>query len=319
MIFVVILFAIGIALSAFFSGSETGFYRVTRVRLLIDWLAGDWLARGLLWTTNHPSVFVATTLVGNNLANYIVSLAVVMGTQRVFAGGNYMAELLVPMLVAPAVFIYGELLPKSVFYDVPNRFLRRCAPGLAIAAVLLIPVTIVLWLFNKCLQLLMRQSPRVLETLARRELSELLMEGHDVGILQPAQQTLAQAIFRRVNLPIREFVVPYGRYPRATTKTRPQDVLQLAARQQRALIPVEEASGNRRLVGYIRAADIAIDQLGQMPPLRSLVKLRDNESYLSATAQLIEQDYALGQIVDETGKTVGFVSAKELTAVLLSG
>jgi len=56
-----------------------------------------------------------------------------------------------------------------------------------------------------------------------------------------------------------------------------------------------------------------------MPPLRSLVKLRDNESYLSATAQLIEQDYALGQIVDETGKTLGFVSAKELTAVLLSG
>ena len=61
MIFVVILFAIGIALSAFFSGSETGFYRVTRVRLLIDWLAGDWLARGLLWPTNHPSVLVATT------------------------------------------------------------------------------------------------------------------------------------------------------------------------------------------------------------------------------------------------------------------
>jgi CBS domain containing-hemolysin-like protein len=319
MILVILLFVAGVALSAFFSGSETGFYRVTRVRLLIDWLAGDWLARGLLWTTNHPSVFVATALVGNNLANYIASLAVVMGTQRVFTGGNHTAELLAPMLIAPVVFIYGELLPKRVFYDAPNQFLRRCAPGLAIAAVLFAPVTVVLWLFNKCLQRLMRQSPRVLETLAHRELSELLMEGHEVGILQPAQQTLAQAIFRRVGLPIREFVVPFGRYPRATTKTRPQDVLRLAARQQRALIPVEEASGSRRLVGYIRAVDIAIEQLGQMPPLRSLVKLRSDESYLSATTQLIEQDYALGQVVDETGKTLGFVSAKDLMAMLLSG
>ena len=88
MILVLLLFATGVALSAFFSGSETGFYRVTRVRLLLDWLAGDRLARGLLWTTNHPSVFVATALVGNNLANYIASLAVVMGTQRIYAGGN---------------------------------------------------------------------------------------------------------------------------------------------------------------------------------------------------------------------------------------
>jgi len=319
MIFVMLLFVTGVALSAFFSGSETGFYRVTRVRLLIDWLAGDWLARGLLWATNHPSVFVATALVGNNLANYIASLAVVMGTQRVFTGGNHTAELVAPMLIAPVVFIYGELLPKRVFYDAPNRFLRRCAPGLVIAAVLFAPVTVVLWLFNKCLQLLMRQSPRVLETLAHRELSELLMEGHEVGILQPAQQILAQAIFRRVDLPIREFVVPFGRYPRATTKTRPHDILRLAARQQRALIPVEEASGSRRLVGYIRAVDIAIDQLGQMPPLQSLVKLRGDESYLSATTQLIEQDYALGQVVDETGKTLGFVSAKDLMAMLLSG
>ena len=319
MILVLLLFATGVALSAFFSGSETGFYRVTRVRLLIDWLAGDRLARGLLWTTNHPSVFVATALVGNNLANYIASLAVVMGTQRIYAGGNHAVELLAPLLVAPVVFIYGELLPKRVFFDAPNRFLRRCAPGLAIAAILFAPVTAVLWLFNQCLQLFMRQSPRVLETLAHKELSELLIEGHEVGILQPAQQSLAQAIFRRVNLPIREFVIPFGRYPRATTKTQPEEVLRLAAKQQRALIPVEEASGSRRLVGYIRAVDIAIDLPNQMPPLRPLVKLRSNTSYLLATVQLIEQDYALGQVVDEAGKTLGFVSAKDLTAVLLSG
>mgnify|MGYP007073345617 CR=1 FL=1 len=33
MILVLVLFFTGLALSAFFSGSETGFYRVTRARL----------------------------------------------------------------------------------------------------------------------------------------------------------------------------------------------------------------------------------------------------------------------------------------------
>ena len=73
--------ALGLFLSAFFSGSETGFYRVTRMRLVLDAMGGDRTARGLLWLTNHPSMFIATALVGNNLANYLTSLAIVLGTQ----------------------------------------------------------------------------------------------------------------------------------------------------------------------------------------------------------------------------------------------
>ena len=38
---VLLLLFVGAFLSALFSGSETGFYRVTRVRLLLDGLGGD--------------------------------------------------------------------------------------------------------------------------------------------------------------------------------------------------------------------------------------------------------------------------------------
>ncbi|HAY81283.1 MAG TPA: hemolysin protein, partial [Planctomycetaceae bacterium] len=40
MIPIALLFLGGLLLSAFFSGSETGFYRVTRVRLVIDGIGG---------------------------------------------------------------------------------------------------------------------------------------------------------------------------------------------------------------------------------------------------------------------------------------
>ncbi len=89
MMLVIALFAVGLLLSAFFSGAETGFYRVTRVRIVLDALAGDRIARGLLWLTNRPYLFVATTLVGNNIANYLTSLAAVMGAQRLYGGGRW--------------------------------------------------------------------------------------------------------------------------------------------------------------------------------------------------------------------------------------
>ena len=48
MMLAVLLFIIGLSLSAFFSGSETGFYRVTRWRLVLESREGDAVARGLL-------------------------------------------------------------------------------------------------------------------------------------------------------------------------------------------------------------------------------------------------------------------------------
>ena len=73
-------------LSAFFSGSETGLYRVSRTRLVLDGLAGSRAARGIVWLLNHPSIFVATTLVGNNLANYVHQLRDRDGGGRVVWG-----------------------------------------------------------------------------------------------------------------------------------------------------------------------------------------------------------------------------------------
>ena len=122
-----VLFLFGLALSALFSGSETGFYRIPRVRLRLDALGGDWFARGLLWLTNHPSLFVATTLIGNNIANYFTALSIVMAVGHLF-GESTSLQLVVPIVFAPILFVYGELLPKSVFYYMPNRLLRRWGP-----------------------------------------------------------------------------------------------------------------------------------------------------------------------------------------------
>ena len=46
MITSVCLFLLGLLLSAFFSGSETGLYRVSRTRLVLDGLSGSHAARG---------------------------------------------------------------------------------------------------------------------------------------------------------------------------------------------------------------------------------------------------------------------------------
>jgi len=320
MIFVTFLLVVGLALSAFFSGAETGFYRVTRVRLLIEALYGNWRARWLLWATNHPTVFVSTSLVGNNLANYILSLAVVIGAQRLFAGDNPALELLATIILAPIVFIYGELMPKNLFFDAPNRLLMRYSPAFMVTAVLFAPVTLVLWLLNRFLQTVVGRTPQEIRlVLARRELADLLEEGHEAGLLHPSQQALVQGTFSLAGQPVRQFAIPSGRLSRITDNTSKEDILRLAHRQQRSMLPVEESHGKRRLLGYVRVIDLALHDGDELPPLQLLVSLKENDSYLSALVRLLAADSELGHVVDDQGKSVGFVSVQQLTDLLLQG
>ncbi len=320
MIAALLIFALGITLSAFFSGSETGFYRVNRLRMMLDALAGDFTSRGLLTLTNHPSIFVATVLVGNNLANYLVSLAIVLGTQALFGGvpgQSAWAEMLAPLVLAPLLFIYGEMFPKNIFYQAPNRLLRRCGPPLLLCTAVLLPITALLWVFSKALELLAGESPQKAQLgLARKELGQVFEEGHEAGILRPAQRGLAQGLFAVAHRPVRNSLISPGRVPRVRENASRDDILRLARRHRLAALPVEADDPSRRLVGYVRVIDLYLDGHAPRPPIRPLVEVPENENYLSALMRLETSNESLGHVVNSQGQTIGFLTARHLSEPL---
>ncbi len=319
MILAVMLLVIGVLLSAFFSGTETGFFRMTRVRLAVEALNGNWISKTLLWLGSQPSIFVATALVGTNLSHYVVSTSVVLASHVIAPKGGAMVEILETIVVTPIVFLFSDLLPKGLFYDAPNRLLKRSAIPFFICIILFMPVTIVLWLLSRLAQIITRSpSQEFSMRLARRELGDLLTEGHEAGILKPSQQSLAQAMLVVAGMPVKTFASPSGRVVRATTTMSKSDVLRLAQRHQRALLPVEETRNNKRqLVGYLRMMDLYLDNSPGLPEPRPLVRLLDNISCLAAMRLLGQADDALGQVIDAEGKTVGFVTGRELRMALL--
>ena len=158
MIYAALLFLVGLMLSAFFSGTETGLYRVSRTRLVLDGLSGSAAVRGIVWLLNHPSIFVATTLVGNNLANYVTSFAIVLGISTIF-GSASSTELIGTALMTPIVFVFGELLPKYLFYHAPYQLITATRPMLLIAAVIFAPISLLLGLLGQALQRVTGQTP----------------------------------------------------------------------------------------------------------------------------------------------------------------
>jgi len=302
----------GLFLSAFFSGSETGFYRATRLRLVLDAMGGDRIARGLLFLTNHPALFVATALVGNSVANYLISLATVIAIGQVFPRVPEMAEIIASVVLAPIVLVYGELLPKNLYLQAPNRLLRRGGAMFLFFVVLFFPLAGLLWLLGRLLARLTRTSHEPIRlVLAQRELRRILAEGHEAGILHPAQQSLAHGILAVARKPVQQFFAPPSQIVQVRANMSKQAVLRLAERNHTAVVPVTaDASG--QLVGYVRVLDLRLHEGDDLAPIRPLPEVRDDSSHLAALMRLESSGDSLARVVDACGETVGIVTLERL-------
>jgi CBS domain containing-hemolysin-like protein len=312
------LFLVGLALTAFFSGVETGFFRAPRVRLQLDALAGDRLARALFWLSNRPGLFVATALLGNNLADDVLSLALVIIADSMQWEGN-LPEILLPIALSPLLYAFGAALPKQLFLEAPYALLRKAGPLFLVFTILLAPLSLLLWGLSKLLERFSGHSQQVELTLARRELESVLEEGHAVGLLRRAQRQLAQGLFAVASEPVARFALPPQRLTPARLGMTNDDVLQLAGRQHAAELPVEEPLGRRKPIGYVRVSEIRLEQGDELRKVRPLIDIPHTETHISALVKLYEAGETMARLVDHNGATVGLVTADALADPLFRG
>lgn len=313
------LLIIGVFLSGFFSGSETGFYRASRVRIVIAGLDGDRISKSLLKLINNPALFVATTLIGNNVANYVTSLAIVLIAKE--AEFSSLGEMLAPIVISPLLFVYGELLPKNLFYQAPNLLLRLAGPLFLLFTILFAPAAAVLWGMSRLLEILLGQSPeRVQLTLARKEIQQALEAGLEAGILHPTQRHLAQGFFLVAAKPVSEFCTPVLRYSSISIDSSVDAAKRIAQSQRLADIPVFEKSRNN-IIGYVRTIELLIDQRKTTvrDAVTSIRSVPSTELFGETILQMQTNRETLVLVESPEGKTVGILSIDQLTDSLLEG
>lgn len=309
------VFIFSLMLSAFFSGSETGFYRLNRIRLIFDARLGDRVAGMLLWLTNHPTLFVGAILVGNNLANYLTSFAIVsLVSQSPYA--TRWGELGVTILLSPIVFVYAELLPKSIFFRAPNRLIRIGGPLMLLCVVLFSPLAALLWGVGWLMQQWIGETPlQFQQSVARHELQQMLQEGHDEGLLMAAQQRLSRNLFGVASRPVAGFCTPAHRLLEAQMHDPKEELLEQAAQRGLAAAPVR-SNDSDRWQGYVRVVDLYLDDSPTIERVRPIPQVLARDTHLEALMQLQECDEEIAEVLDANGEVVGLVYTVDLITPL---
>ena len=291
---------------------------------MLSSLDGDRIARGLLWLINNPSLFVATTLIGNNVANYLTSLAIVLLTRSV--SSSSLLEMIAPVLMAPLLFVYGELLPKNLFFQAPNRLLKLAGPLFLLFSALFAPAVAILWALSRVLEKSLGQSPdRVATTLARKELGQLFEEGQEAGILQHSQKLLSQNFAAVASTPVSQVCTPIGRANSLNENATLADARKLAVRKQLPDIPIVRKKSNN-VIGFIRTIDLLLrdvdDEAADKEPIGDilpLTRIKGTELIAEALMRMQAGRQTLALVIGRTGKPIGLLSIDQLTNPLLQG
>jgi len=136
--------------SAFASGMEIAFITSNKLKIELDRKQGVFGSGIISHFTRHPKLFIASMLVGNNVAlvvyglfmgdAIIASIATQLPQQAIWLGdfGMLLTQTIISTII---VLVFSEFLPKAIFSTNPNRWL----------SVFAVPIMIwyaVLWIFS---------------------------------------------------------------------------------------------------------------------------------------------------------------------------
>lgn len=135
---VVIIIAVMLLFSAFFSGMEIAFLGRNRLREEIDRKQNPMFNYIADKFSRNASNYITTILVGNNIALVVYSMFMSQMLLQLFNMENALAQTIVSTVI---ILFVGEYIPKSVVRHNPNFYYTIFSPVIYLLYIILYPIT----------------------------------------------------------------------------------------------------------------------------------------------------------------------------------
>jgi len=261
---------------------------------------------------------VATTLVGNNIANYLITWSLGLGIAVLVTNSSGVTELVATVLVTPFVFVFGELIPKSLFYRAPLTLLLRGAPWFTASYFVFYPIIYPLVLLSRMTARLSRNRRRPMELmLSRTRLVNVLEAGQQEGLLTSQQSALSENSIRLACEPVSMASIPARSVVGASEAANREAILKQAKRLQAPRLLIHAEDDPLRWTACLRVVDVLKPEVAPRSVMVGLPQFESNTPKLEVLSELVRAAVPYGALIEE-GRVIGVVSRRTLLAQLQS-
>ncbi|MDO8303567.1 MAG: CNNM domain-containing protein [Sedimentisphaerales bacterium] len=287
-IHLIIVVALLVLLGAFFSGTETGIYRLSRFRLRLGLEQRQSLFGILDKLMADSTGVIFSMLLGSNLtASVATSLVTYMFLRAHETEIN--AEFYSTLIMVPVLFVFANLIPKNIYFYMADRLMPRFAPpAFALHKVFVLCGAVG---FLKLLSRLFARlagapvvSEQIVSAAQRPHIRQIIQETQEEGMLSHVQ---TQIIERLVNMPsvrIGSIMTPITKVRMLPLRVTRTEVLAALKETPFRHLPVYH-NDRSDILGYINIYEVLsspTDFAALEPFLKPLTPLRDDMQVIEA-------------------------------------
>ena len=181
-----------ILLSAFFSATETAYSACNRVKLkTVDGPRKEKAQIALALLEKYDSL-ITTVLIGNNLVNIVgTAIATLLFTTRILPGKEDLATTLASVMMTVLVLFLGEVGPKTLAKQQPERLAISVSPVISFLMMILRPLDLLFGLWRKLLSKIIKPEPE--ESQIEDELMTIIDEAQTEGDIEEEEVELIRS------------------------------------------------------------------------------------------------------------------------------
>lgn len=311
----IIAMVVCVVFSGYFSATETAFTSLNRIRMKNMANDGNKRAREVMELSDNYDNLLSTILVGNNIVNIALS-----SIATVFFMGLYptYGATIATAVATIVVLIFGEISPKGLAKEHPEKFAMFSAPFIGILTVILTPVN---WVFAQWKKVLAKVfNADGVRPITEEELLTMVEEAQTEGGIGEEQSELIQNAIEFNDLDAWDVLTPRVDIIAIEIDDTEEEVHQMFLESGFSRLPVYEGDLDN-IVGVLNQKDFHNFIRGGRASISEYVKPVIFVAGSMKIAQLLKKLQTvkthIAIIVDEYGGTDGLVTMEDIIEELV--
>jgi CBS domain containing-hemolysin-like protein len=304
-----------IIVSAFFSATETAYSSLNKIRLKNMAQSGDKKARIAQDLSDRFDRLLSTILIGNNIVNIAAaSIATVLFTRHYADLGVTLSTIFMTVVI----LIFGEITPKSLAKDSPERFAVAIAPILRLIYYLLTPLNFLFMLWKNLLSKIFKQNDD--RAITEEELMTMVDEAENEGGINSEESELIRSAIEFNETDVEAILTPRVDVIAIDENTDMQEIARIFRLYGYSRLPVYRGTIDT-IIGVLHEKDFYNLLYKNATSIDSAVKsviCATGNMKIPTLLRLLQQDKShIAVVVDEFGGTEGIVTLEDILEELV--
>ncbi len=301
--------------SAVFSATETAFSCLNRTRLRNMAENGNKRAEKTLKLVDNYDKLLTSILVGNNVVNIaMASLSAVLFIRILPNIGATVSTLVITVVV----LIFGEISPKTIARENPERFAMFMTPVMSFLVHILTPINYLFYHWQNMLKKIFKLGDN--QSMTQDELSMLVEEVAEEGTIDEDESTLLKNAIAFESQDAQDVLTPRVDMVAVSVDTPNEEVARLFAEYNYSRIPVYEDTVDH-IVGILYEKDFYTENGITKAPIKELMRepvFVPNTMKIDDLLLIFRQSNShIAVVTDEFGGTMGIVTMEDILEELV--